>query len=80
MHSYMDGTLAVKEIIDSGKIGIPYTHITMDQLSFFRSMEMPVTLWTINDFEDQKRYFREDLLNIATRSVRTALVARSEAN
>lgn len=75
----LEKIIRIAKAVGAECMNMPYKYITIEQLAFFHEQRMPVSLWTINDPEEQKLYLREDLLNVTTKAPRAALAARAES-
>ena len=57
-------------------LNAPYRYMPPALIAALRSRGVALSLWTVDGEEDLRRLLAEDLLNITTRSVRTALRLR----
>ena len=89
-HNYMNDNYPafmsenIPQIVEFAKqvgaecLNLNYKWLTKDELQQITGLGMPISLWTINDEEAQAEFIKLDLLNMTTRSVKTALKVRSE--
>ena len=58
-------------------LNAPYQALPLMLLRGLRACGVALSLWTVNDEADQRRLLQENLLNITTRNVRSALALRA---
>ncbi len=59
-------------------INSSYKIMSAERIGACHAKGIGLSLWTINEAEDQERFLREDLVNMTTRQVRSALRLRKE--
>lgn len=59
-------------------LNAPFTYMPKEIIDLARTNGIELSLWTVNREEDQVRLLREDLLNMTTRSVSSALRLRDK--
>lgn len=60
-------------------LNAPYLHMPHSAMAALRSAGVALSLWTVNDPNHQTLLLQEDLLNLTTRNVRSALQLRTSA-
>ena len=59
-------------------LNAPYKYLTDDEMARLRAAGVQLSLWTVNDETDQAWLMKADLVNMTTRSVVSAMNARSK--
>jgi len=59
-------------------LNAPYAFFPHERIAAWRAAGLPLSLWTVNEPEPLAALFAEDLLNITTRTVSSAVRIRSE--
>jgi len=59
-------------------LNAPYKHTTGEMIQAMRTNGVELSLWTVNDEDEQVRLMKEDLLNMTTRKAASALRIRNQ--
>ena len=74
--TYFEKAAALVKGLDVECINPSFRMMTPKRIAACKAQGIGLSLWTVNEEADQKRLFREDLVNITTRNVASALRIR----
>ena len=78
LHTCPDKVTGMAKAVGAENINSYYKIFDHELIETFDELGMPLSLWTITDFEDQKAYIGEKLANITTRAPGNLLQLRSK--